>query len=91
MTDSVDGKYIFIGLPCGLVALDALAQNFLGSWEEEGAEVTYIQSYNGKIVCRSPLPNGKIVCRSPLLPLPPKNPGNSVRGHLMLPVHKVNQ
>ena len=45
MTDSVDGKYIFIGLPCGLVALDALAQNFLGSWEEEGAEVTYIQSY----------------------------------------------
>ena len=46
MTDSVDGKYIFIGLPCGLVALDALAQNFLGSWEEEGAEVTYIQSYH---------------------------------------------
>ena len=45
MTDSVDGKYIFIGLPCGLVALDAIAQNFLGSWEEEGAEVTYIRSY----------------------------------------------
>lgn len=45
MTDSVDGKYIFIGLPCGLVGLDALTQNFLGSWEEEGAEITYIHSY----------------------------------------------
>lgn len=45
MTDSVDGKYIFIGLPCGLVALDALEQTFHGSWEEEGAEITFIKSY----------------------------------------------
>ena len=45
MADSIDGRYIFIGLPCGLVALDALEQTFSGSWEEEGAEITVIKSY----------------------------------------------
>ena len=41
----MDGRYIFIGLPCGLVALDVLDQTFSGSWEEEAAEITVIKSY----------------------------------------------
>jgi len=34
-----------MGLPCGMVVLDALSHQIIGSWEEDGAEMTFISSY----------------------------------------------
>ena len=45
LCNSTDGQYIFMGLPCGMVVLDALSHQIIGSWEEDGAEMTYISSY----------------------------------------------
>ncbi|XP_076465084.1 WD repeat-containing protein 93-like isoform X2 [Babylonia areolata] len=45
LASSTDGKYLFAGLPNGLVAMDALTQQTLNQWEEDGAEITSIQTY----------------------------------------------
>ncbi|KAK7115868.1 WD repeat-containing protein 93-like isoform X2 [Littorina saxatilis] len=45
LASSPDGKYLFAGLPNGLVALDALNQQSLSQWEEDSAEITSILTY----------------------------------------------
>ncbi|KAH3835614.1 hypothetical protein DPMN_108969 [Dreissena polymorpha] len=45
MCSSEDGQYIFIGLPCGFVAIEAVNHAIVASWEEEGAEFSFIKSY----------------------------------------------
>ncbi|XP_060554137.1 WD repeat-containing protein 93-like isoform X3 [Ruditapes philippinarum] len=45
MTNSPDGQYIFVGLPCGLVVTEAATQQTISSWEAENAEMSYIKSY----------------------------------------------
>ena len=46
LASSVDGKYLFAGLPNGLAAADALSQQILSQWEEDGVEIISIQTYN---------------------------------------------
>ncbi|KAL8615967.1 hypothetical protein ACOMHN_034643 [Nucella lapillus] len=45
LASSTDGKYLFAGLPNGLVAKEALTQQTISQWEEDGAEITSIQTY----------------------------------------------
>ncbi|XP_053405334.1 WD repeat-containing protein 93-like isoform X3 [Mercenaria mercenaria] len=45
MNNSPDGQYVFIGLPCGLVAVEALTQQVVSTWESENAEMAYMKSY----------------------------------------------
>lgn len=45
MNNSPDGLYIFTGLPCGMVVVEALSQQIVGSWEADNAEMAYIRSY----------------------------------------------
>ena len=42
MTDSRDGRYIFVGLPDGLAVLSAVDQQTVVQWEEEKVEITNI-------------------------------------------------
>ncbi|XP_070543569.1 WD repeat-containing protein 93-like isoform X2 [Ptychodera flava] len=42
MTDSKDGRYIFIGMPNGVVVIDAATQSKVTVWEEEGVDITSI-------------------------------------------------
>lgn len=34
-----------MGLPCGLAVLEALTQQVVGYWEEDGVEMQFIKSY----------------------------------------------
>lgn len=43
--DSVDGRYIFIGLPRGLSAVDVQTQEKVASWEEESVDIHYVKAY----------------------------------------------
>ncbi|XP_062569540.1 WD repeat-containing protein 93-like isoform X6 [Saccostrea cucullata] len=43
--DSVDGRYIFIGLPRGLAAVDSLTQERVATWEEESVDIHYVKAY----------------------------------------------
>ncbi|XP_061173188.1 WD repeat-containing protein 93-like isoform X1 [Saccostrea echinata] len=43
--DSVDGRYIFIGLPRGLAAVDSLTQERIATWEEESVDIHYVKAY----------------------------------------------
>ncbi|XP_048736712.1 WD repeat-containing protein 93-like isoform X3 [Ostrea edulis] len=43
--DSVDGRYIFIGLPRGLAAVDVLTQEKMATWEEDSVDIHYIKAY----------------------------------------------
>ncbi|XP_078314184.1 WD repeat-containing protein 93-like isoform X3 [Crassostrea virginica] len=43
--DSVDGRYIFIGLPRGLAAVDVQTQEKVASWEEESVDIHYVKAY----------------------------------------------
>ena len=45
MCDSVDGRYIFLGHPRGLAAIDALTQERVATWEEENVEIHFIKAY----------------------------------------------
>ncbi|KAL3866222.1 hypothetical protein ACJMK2_043544 [Sinanodonta woodiana] len=45
MCDSVDGKYVFLGLPSGLLAIDGHSQQILAFWEDEHADITQIKAY----------------------------------------------
>lgn len=43
--DSVDGRYIFIGQPRGLSAVDVQTQEKVASWEEESVDIHYVKAY----------------------------------------------
>ena len=43
--DSVDGRYIFIGLPRGLAAVDVQTQEKVANWEEESVDIHYVKAY----------------------------------------------
>ena len=43
MASSQDGHYIFIGMPDGLVALNANTHQTVTQWKEDGMEITTIQ------------------------------------------------
>ncbi|XP_023932289.1 WD repeat-containing protein 93 isoform X1 [Lingula anatina] len=43
LSDSIDGRYIFIGLPNGLAAVDAMTQQTVTTWEDDKIEVTQMQ------------------------------------------------
>ena len=45
LAESADGRVIFVGLPNGLAAMDALSQFPLHRWEEDHAEITSIKTY----------------------------------------------
>ncbi|XP_005089078.1 WD repeat-containing protein 93 isoform X2 [Aplysia californica] len=45
LKESVDGKYIFVGLPNGLAVMETQTQTQLHAWEEEHAEITDIKTY----------------------------------------------
>ena len=45
LQESVDGKYIFIGLPNGLAVMDAVTQAEVHRWEEEHAEISTISAH----------------------------------------------
>ncbi|KAK3602510.1 hypothetical protein CHS0354_029323 [Potamilus streckersoni] len=45
MCDSVDGKYVFLGLPSGVLAIDGHSQQILAFWEDEHADITLIKAY----------------------------------------------
>jgi hypothetical protein len=41
----VDGRYIFIGLPRGLAAVDVLTQEKVAAWEEDSVDIHYVKAY----------------------------------------------
>lgn len=43
--DSVDGRYIFIGQPRGMSAVDVQTQEKVASWEEESVDIHYVKAY----------------------------------------------
>ncbi|XP_041365295.1 WD repeat-containing protein 93-like isoform X2 [Gigantopelta aegis] len=45
MTNSVDGRYIFVGLPNSLTVMDAMTQRIVTSWEEDQLEITQIKAH----------------------------------------------
>ena len=45
MTNSVDGRYIFVGLPNSLTVMDAMTQQVVTSWEEDQLEITQMKAH----------------------------------------------
>jgi hypothetical protein len=44
LSDSKDGKFVFIGLPDGLAVIDAISQQTITVWEEEKTEIVVIKT-----------------------------------------------
>nr|XP_006821252.1 PREDICTED: WD repeat-containing protein 93-like [Saccoglossus kowalevskii] len=40
LADSIDGRYIFIGLPNGLAVIDAASQSKVAHWQDDNVEIT---------------------------------------------------
>ncbi|KAK6188663.1 hypothetical protein SNE40_004797 [Patella caerulea] len=45
LTDSVDGRYVFIGLPNGIVVIDSLTQETVSTWDEEKVDIAHIKCH----------------------------------------------
>ncbi|XP_050402877.1 WD repeat-containing protein 93 isoform X4 [Patella vulgata] len=45
LTDSVDGRYVFIGLSNGIVAIDSLTQETVATWDEEKVDIVHIKCH----------------------------------------------
>ena len=46
MCNSPDELFVFVGLPCGLAVVESETNSVVASWEEDGAEMAGLKSYN---------------------------------------------